>query len=125
MRYILSLYLKIRYSMFQTFALDTMRIWKANKQDTIITTHKKFLGNCIKSKKNSIKQYVSTGKNILNYLFCHIWIFSMSRKPFLTFAAPPSFHKNYRKLTSRLKLCKQKSNKVKQLIRNTFTIKLL
>ena len=58
--------------MFQVFALDTMRIWKANKQETIITTHKEFLGNCIKAKKDSIKQYVSTGKNILNYLFCHI-----------------------------------------------------
>ena len=40
--------------MFQLSASDTMKVTQTNKQKTIITTYKEFLGTCIKSKKNKI-----------------------------------------------------------------------
>ena len=64
---------------------------QTNKQRRIIATYKnEFHGTCIASKKQYKTQYVSTSKNSPKQLFPHIWLFSMSRKPFLTCTAFPS-----------------------------------
>ena len=56
-----------------------MRITQINKRKAIITTYKEYLGTCIECKKKIIYK-----ANSLNYLLCHIWMSSMSRKLFLT-----------------------------------------
>ena len=63
-----------------------MKIWETNKQKSKLT--KIFLGLVLNLERKAYIQYVSTSKNSINYLFCHIWLFSMPMELFLTFTAP-------------------------------------
>ena len=95
---------------------------QTNKQRRIIATYKnEFHGTCIASKKQYKTQYVSTSKNSPKQLFPHIWLFSMSRKPFLTCTAfHPRKPQIIQELTSGLKSHKEILHKVKIQIRNKF-----
>ena len=63
-------------------------------------------------------QYVSTIKDTSNKLFCHIWLFSKPRKPFLTSTAPPAPF-----IMSRLKSFRYMQEKPKKQVKDISTIR--
>ena len=103
--------------MFQAFVLSVMWSRQANKQ-----TNKKNNPNLQKwvswhlysSKKQYKIKYVSTSKNSPKQLFRHIWLFNMSRKPFLICTASPSSQTtNSQELAQGFKSQKEMLHKVK------------
>ena len=91
------------YRMFAVFFIWYLWYLKhhdsqASKQNMILKTYKGLLGTCIKSKKTADIHTYSMYQISSSGLFCQIWLFSMSRKPFLTCTAPRSFDTNVQEL---------------------------
>ena len=74
---------------------------QTNKQNITMKTYTEIFGTCINPKKTEDTYTVCTkspSKDSLRKLFRHIWLFSMSRKSFLTCLVPRSSHTNVQEL---------------------------
>ena len=81
----------------QVFHVSTISFgYRQNYKKQQTTLAKSFLGLILFPKNTVYIQYVSTSTTFSNYLFRPIWLFNMSRKPFLICTAPLFSHTHSR-----------------------------